>query len=139
MKRRVLSMLLCVAMALSLLPMSALAADDSNWIEVAGIVGGKIDFDESTGTIVECEQTVTKADIPQEINGVTVTAIDYGAFSDCTSLEWVKIPETATKIDYGAFRYCTSLLFLEILLIWDIMENLDGDIEIVEFLQDVRS
>ena len=109
MKRRVLSMLLCVAMALSLLPMSALAADDSNWIEVAGIVGGKIDFDESTGTIVECEQTVTKADIPQEINGVTVTAIDYGAFSDCTSLEWVKIPETATKIDYGAFRYCTSL------------------------------
>ena len=107
MKRRVLSMLLCLAMALSLLPMSALAADTSDWIEVDGIVGGKVDFDESTGMIVECEHTVTKADIPQKINGVTVTAIDYGAFSHCTSLEWVNIPETVTKIDYGASRYCT--------------------------------
>lgn len=113
MKKRILflalSLALCLVLGLSLVPTGALATDTSDWINVDGIVGGKIDFDESTGMILECEQTVTSADIPEVINGVTVTSIDYGAFSDCKSLERVTIPETVTKIDYGAFRRCTSL------------------------------
>lgn len=109
MKKRILFLALCLVLGLSLVPTGALATDTSDWINVDGIVGGKIDFDESTGMILECEQTVTSADIPEVINGVTVTSIDYGAFSDCKSLERVTIPETVTKIDYGAFRRCTSL------------------------------
>lgn len=81
----------------------------SNWIEVAGIEGGKINFDESKGMIVECEQTVTVANIPATINGVQVTTIDYGAFSGCRQLTEVVVPEGVTKIDYGAFRFCYNL------------------------------
>lgn len=83
--------------------------NSSDWIVVEGITGGKIDFDESTGMIIECEQTVTSAHIPEIINGVPVTAIDYGAFSDCKQLTEVIVPEGVTSIDYGAFRRCDNL------------------------------
>ena len=48
-------------------------------------------------------------DIPAEIDGKKVTQIGDNAFSDCTELTSVTIPDSITKIDDRAFYDCTSL------------------------------
>ena len=40
-------------------------------------------------------------------------SIGYGAFSNCTSLTTIKIPESVTNIDDGAFSLCKSLNYNE--------------------------
>ena len=47
--------------------------------------------------------------IPDEIEGMTVTAIGDRAFSDCSGLTEIKIPKTVTKIGEHAFAYCNKL------------------------------
>ena len=47
--------------------------------------------------------------IPDEIEGMTVTAIGDKAFSDCSGLTEIKIPKTVTKIGEHAFAYCNKL------------------------------
>lgn len=43
-----------------------------------------------------------------------VTKIAAGAFSNCTSIKGVVIPEGVTSIEYGAFKYCTDMQSVEI-------------------------
>lgn len=47
--------------------------------------------------------------IPSMINGITVTAIGWGAFSDCDNLLSVAIPNTVTTIGGFAFQNCSNL------------------------------
>jgi hypothetical protein len=47
--------------------------------------------------------------IPDTIHGLPVTAIGMSAFSMCTSLTSITIPDSVTSIAYSAFAYCTSL------------------------------
>lgn len=47
--------------------------------------------------------------IPSEINGFTVTAIEDNAFSDCTALTNVTIPNSIISIGTFAFARCTGL------------------------------
>jgi hypothetical protein len=46
--------------------------------------------------------------IPESINGLPVTSIEYG-FYNCASLTSVTIPNSVTSIGTGAFEGCTSL------------------------------
>ena len=116
MKRRILSILLLAALVIGLLPqgmlfVSAGGAEDS---VVYPVEGGNLYFDEKTGTITSCNKTVTKADIPAEINGVPVTRIDTWAFSFCSALTTVTIPNSVTSIGRYAFYGCGSLANLTI-------------------------
>ncbi len=56
----------------------------------------------------------TDISIPSTYNGLPVTSIGYSAFSDCTSLTSVEIPNSVTSIDNAAFFYCSSLTSVEI-------------------------
>ena len=73
------------------------------------VEGGYLTFDKKTGTVTDCDSSVTKANIPHTIKGVTVTCIGNDAFDNCRSLTSVTIPDSVTSIGDSAFRYCTSL------------------------------
>ena len=73
------------------------------------VEGGYLTFDKKTGTVTNCDQSVTKANIPHTIKGVTVTSIGNSAFDNCRSLTSMTIPDSVTSIGDSAFRYCTSL------------------------------
>ena len=68
-----------------------------------------LSFDTSTGTITNCDISVKNAVIPSTINGVAVTSIGEAAFSYCTSLASITIPNSVTSIEDGAFRMCRGL------------------------------
>ncbi len=86
----------------------------TSWVTVEGIEGGQVQFDASTGAIVASEQSITIANIPSQINGVAVTAIEAWAFEHCENLTKVTIPNSITLIEDGAFGYCISLTEIEI-------------------------
>ena len=73
------------------------------------VEGGYLTFDKKTGTVTDCDSSVTKANIPHTIKGVTVTSIGGSAFRYCTSLTSVTIPDSVTSIGEYAFYDCTSL------------------------------
>lgn len=47
--------------------------------------------------------------IPDKIEGLPVTVIDWYAFENCYNLKSVKIPDTVTHISRFAFAHCTAL------------------------------
>ena len=53
--------------------------------------------------------TDTDVVIPDTYEGLPVTSIGNGAFTQCTSLTNVVIPDSVTNIDRWAFSYCTNL------------------------------
>ena len=76
--------------------------------------GGYITFDKKTGTITACDSTVTKANIPQKIEGVAVKSIGESAFRGCEALTSVTIPNSVTNIGESAFYLCEALTSMTI-------------------------
>ncbi len=99
MKKRILSLLIALLMVLTLVPMTALAYKSDTDIAYA-VTGGNLYFDKSTGTITDCDETVTVADIPSAIEAVAVTSIGSGAFTGCTSLKSINV--AAANMTYSS-------------------------------------
>ena len=114
MKRRILSMLLLAALGIGLLPLGIVSVSADDDFIVYPVEGGNLYFDKSaynmgTGFLISCEESVTEAAIPAQINGVAVTTIGEYAFWGCDKLTSVTIPDSVTSIGACAFKECTSL------------------------------
>ena len=59
--------------------------------------------------VSRCDKKATEVVIPKEYNGKTVKEIGKFAFSECTGLASVTIPDSVTSIGSDAFSRCTSL------------------------------
>ena len=133
MRKRLLSLILAACMLCALLPVGLPTAQAYSETDIAyPVEGGNIYFDKETGTITDCDEYVTAADIPAEIDGVAVTSIDEGAFMGCTnltsivlpdgvvsiggcsSLTSVIIPDSVTNIMNSTFSDCSSLVSVTI-------------------------
>ena len=81
---------------------------------------GEIEFEQYfTYTLSDPNATITgltaegqarsALEIPDQIEGLTVTAIDASAFKDNSNLTRIKMPNTITSIGASAFENCTKL------------------------------
>ncbi len=104
-----LCLLLACCFVVGLLPTVAFAGSHSSTDVTYAVEGGNIYFDPNTGTITDCDSSVTAAVIPSEIDGIKVTAIGSWAFEVCSGLSSITIPDSVTSIGRSAFDGCSSL------------------------------
>lgn len=64
---------------------------------------------DNTIEIKEYVGNATSLEIPENIEGKAVTNIGISAFSGCSSLTKITIPNGVTNIEAGAFSSCSSL------------------------------
>ncbi len=111
--KRIISILLifCLTLAFSSPLLVTAKAENADRVPYA-VEGGNIYFDPTTGTVVACDDTVTRAVIPSEINGVTVKALGNYAFMSgipVDTLKAVELPEGLESIGSECFYYQAGL------------------------------
>lgn len=114
-------MLSIAALALVLVIFSCLiftvdaeAYSETDVVYSEGITGGAVYFDKSTGTITDCDESVTAAVIPDSIEDVVITSIGADAFTGCQNLRTVRISAGIKEIAVPAFKDCNSLEQIEV-------------------------
>ena len=68
----------------------------------------------SEAIVVGYSGTDTSLNIPNEINGYSVTEVEDNAFAECTTLTEVKLPYSIKTIGSGTFANCTKLKSINI-------------------------
>jgi len=82
-----------------------------NWKD---ILEYRVEADQTATIIRAINKEVEEVIIPDEVDGYPVKKIQSYAFSDCTELENVEIPEGVVEIGIGVFQLCEKLEHLVI-------------------------
>ena len=105
----------CTAAILAMMPLSASAAplfpgglEPSSGVSLDGLWSYT---DDGMGEVfLSCKvKTLVHAEVPEQINGVTITTIEQDCFLDNLALETVTLPKTITHINDWAFSGCKNL------------------------------
>ena len=119
--KSLLALTLALIMVLGVAPISELAGVD--WASLFAPKAEAATYDiytyevDSDGTIIitDCKESASGAiTIPSEIDGKPVTSIGYNAFSYCTGLTSITIPNSVTSIGTYAFYGCSGLTSITI-------------------------
>ena len=114
--KKVLSLLIAVALTITLIPQwSSLVSANTNLkgekskgdneLVIASVEDYQYSVYGSEITITGInDNTVEEIDIPEKIEGKTVTKISDNAFLDVSSIKIIKVPTTVTSIGDSAFR-----------------------------------
>ncbi len=105
--KRMLSVLLALALILAGLPMYSMEVQAESQFSAKANDDGTITIEYYTGYGGE----VT---VPSEINGKKVTCIKYEAFQNHKNLISVSLPDSVTSIGHHAFAGCSSLVSVNI-------------------------
>ena len=73
------------------------------------VEGGNLYFNSLTGMITGADDTITGAEIPEQIRGFAVTGIAQGAFQDCYWLSSVVFPATLVTFEEPNFERCYTM------------------------------
>ena len=104
--KRILSLILALAMVIGLLPVTARAGELENGL----VYEVYADHVEITGYTGEATEVV----IPAKIKRIPVTVIGENAFSGCSGLTDIVIPDSVTSIGENAFSSCSSLTSIDL-------------------------
>lgn len=102
------AVMLCSAMPAVPMMTATVYADTEEPISIYDLLEYEI-IDGTSVTITKCVDSVTKIDIPSELEDLPVTSIGEGAFLDCDQLTSVRFPNSLEIIGNGAFCNCKSL------------------------------
>lgn len=103
MKRKLLSLLLVLAMVLAIFPVSAFAAD-------AKTEGGyTYTIEDGYAVILQYTGNDSTVNIPETLGGYPVVVIDDGVFYNNQTIQTVNIPDSVEYIGRQAFMHCENL------------------------------
>lgn len=102
--KKIIAVLLCFVMLSATQAVNAFAVTEYTYDNFTYTVNSK-------GAVITFYPETAKGavEIPSQINGNRVIAIDDYAFASCTLITEVEIPRTVQSIGNYAFAYCTSL------------------------------
>ena len=105
-KKLLLSLAAAVGLALSIPCLSASASvngpsKDGKWY--------LREYEDNTISVSIQDKSVTEVEIPEVIDGHTITMVEVDAFKDCEALRKVTIPKTVTVIEDYSFYNCSAL------------------------------
>lgn len=107
-RRTLLSLALCAAICLSLLPGTARAEDTGYSFD-----SGTLTITTDEGTTAWKRAGINSADVTTVVVEDGVNVIQENAFNNCWNLSSVTLPDGLTSIGLGAFYQCTSLRSLD--------------------------
>lgn len=100
---------LFLAVAISFTVLSLTSQED---ITISAKISGDYSYEvgtDNTVTILNYNGNEKELTIPNEIDGIVVKRIGYGAFAECKSIEVLNIPESVTIIGNYAFSQCSQI------------------------------
>ena len=116
--KKIIAMVLTLTVFCTLYPVGVLASTvtDPKVEEILATADGNYEYKIIDGeiTITTYEGNQKEVIVPKRIDEKKVTSIGEYAFSGCSSLTDITIPDSVTSIGSGAFRGCSSLTSITI-------------------------